>query len=546
MARQQLLPEFVESMDKAGFLVRIDGEKRVDEIPQILAANPTKAVFIEKIKDSEFSFLANAYSNQDMFAWAMECEKAETGLKMAEKSKGRIKWEMVDTAPCKDIILVGDEVDLTKLPMFLHHERDGHAYTNDNLVISKNPDSGIYDWGIYRSMFRTKNEKTFDMTCTSHRARINAMAAAAKGKNIEIAIVIGGPTIDKIASIVGVPADTDDFEVLGNFYGAPAKMVKCETIDCIVPANAELVLECELMALDGWVYDEAPYGEFPGMYGGGLKHNVRVKVKAMTYRKNPIYQHVTIGGLTPWYSDNMLQLPAIEGDLFAALKLAAIDVKEVRCPAGGLSNIAYAKIKPRGAGDAKQALGIMLTCSKQALPKVAMVFDEDVDIWDDQAILAAMAYRYMPGVDTLILNGQNTMTVDPKSIIPGVCSKIGMDCTIPLNDPNIDIAAFDRSAFPDFGPFPEKVKLLTEDELTKEMEVLINSAPQSWYEILKYFYGQPYPLIYKAFGNLRHRLGRINDAPWFRYVFSDTPFAYEAVPASSVPHANGHPPIHNG
>jgi 2,5-furandicarboxylate decarboxylase 1 len=123
-------------------------------------------------------------------------------------------------------------------------------------------------------MFRAKNERGFDMTCTSHRARINAQKAAAKGKNLEIAVVIGAPILDKLAALKGFPPDVDDFEVLGSFYGKAAKLVKCETIDLMVPANAEVVLECELMATEGWVHDEAPFGEFTGMYGGGLKHNV--------------------------------------------------------------------------------------------------------------------------------------------------------------------------------------------------------------------------------------------------------------------------------
>ena len=416
---QQSLVEFVAAMDKAGFLVRIKDEVRVDQVPKLMEANPTKAILVEKVKDTEFSVLANAYSNQEMFAWAMGCDKTRTGLEMVARSKGRVKWETVTTAPCKEVILKGDDVDLTRLPLFLHHDRDGHAYTNDNLFISKHPDTGVYDWGIYRSMFRTKNEKSVDMTCTSHRQRIHAMAAAAKGQNLEVAIVLGGPTIDKIAALAGVTSDTDDFEVLGAFYGAPAKMIKCETIDVMVPANAEIVLECELMALEGLVYDEGPYGEFTGMYGGGIKHNYRLKVRAMTYRKGGIFQHCTIGGLHPWYTDNMLQLPAIEADLFNGLKQGGIDVREVRCPLGGLSNIAYAKIHPLGAGDSKQALGIMLTCSKQGLPKIAMVFDTDVDIWDDQAVLSAQAYRYMPDRDTVRLDGLNTMTVDPKSTTLG-------------------------------------------------------------------------------------------------------------------------------
>jgi 2,5-furandicarboxylate decarboxylase 1 len=84
---------------------------------------------------------------------------------------------------------------------------------------------------------------------------------------------------------------------------------------CFVPANAEIVLECELMATEGLTHDEGPYVEFTGMYGGGVKHNYRAKVRAMTYRKGGIYQHATIGGMHPGYTDNMLQLPAIEADL---------------------------------------------------------------------------------------------------------------------------------------------------------------------------------------------------------------------------------------
>ena len=64
-----------------------------------------------------------------------------SGRKIAELAKGRVKPEVVATAPCKEVILKGDDVDLTRLPLFLHHDRDGHAYTNDNLVVTKDPDT---------------------------------------------------------------------------------------------------------------------------------------------------------------------------------------------------------------------------------------------------------------------------------------------------------------------------------------------------------------------------------------------------------------------
>ena len=534
---QQSLPDFVNDMEKAGMLVRIKEEKRVDELPKVMEDNPLKAVLVEKVKDCEFQFLANAYSNQDQYAWAMGCKRSETGQLMTERGKLRIKPVIVETAPCKEVILKGDDVDITKLPMFLHHDRDGNAYTSDNLLVSKDPNTGIYDWGIYRSMFRTKNEKNFDMTCVSHRQRLNAEAAQAKGQNLPLAVVIGGPLVDKIASMTGVPPDTDDFEVLGGFYGHPAKLVKCETIDVVVPANAEIVLEGELITAEGWVHDEGPYGEFTGMYGGGIKHNPRYVVHCMTYRKGAIYQHATIGGSHPWYTDNMIQLPAVEADLFNGLKMAGIDVLEVHCPAGGLSNIAYARIHTIGGGDAKQALAIMLTCSKQGLPKIAMVFDEDVDIWNDDRVSWAMAFRYMPDRDTIIIPQCNTMSVDPKiggdPGKPFYSSRIGLDCTIPLVG-KWDRHAFDCSSAAMLGNPPANVKPMTEQELTTDMAAYIKAAPRSWKEILQEYFGQPYQVIYRAFGNLRHKLGRAGDDPWFRYTFSDRDFAFEPEPPHIV------------
>jgi len=540
---QQSLSDFAQALERAGMLKRISEPTRVDQLAPLLRANPRQAVLVEQVVDSEFQFLANAYSNQDQYAWALGCTKAETGRRLSQLAQGRVKWEVVDSAPCKDVVLKGDDVDLTRLPQFLYHERDGHAYTTDNFVISKDPDTGIYDWGIYRSMFRTCTEKNFDMTCTSHRQRLHGLAARAKGQNLPVAVVIGVPLLDHLAGLQGVPDTTDDFEVLGSFYGHAAQMVKCETVDLVVPANAEIVLEGELMTSEGWVHDEGPFGEFTGMYGGGLKHNVRFVVHCMTYRKGGIYQYATVGGQHPGYTDNMIQLPMIEADLFRGLQDAGIDVVEVRADAPGLSNIAYAKIRPRGGGDAKQALAVMLTCSKQGLPKIAMVFDEDIDIWDDDQVKWAMAFRFMPDRDTLIIPQCNTMSVDPKIADvdhPFSASKIGWDCTIPLVG-NWDPHNFDRCLEADLGAPPATVTPMTEAQLSADMEAFIKAAPRAWKDILERYLGQPYPTIYRAFGSLRHRLGRADNAPWYGYTFSDHEFAFGAKPSPAL---SNHDPRH--
>ena len=138
---QQSLPDFVADMEKAGLLLRITDEKRVDELPLLMEANFRKAILVEKIKDCEFSFLANAYSNHEQYAWALGCDRAGIGARIAELAKGRVKPEVVPTAPCKEVMLKGADVDISRLPLFLHHDRDGHAYTSDNLVVTKDPDS---------------------------------------------------------------------------------------------------------------------------------------------------------------------------------------------------------------------------------------------------------------------------------------------------------------------------------------------------------------------------------------------------------------------
>src|SRR5262249_22804765 len=252
---------------------------------------------------------------------------------------------------------------------------------------------------------------------------------------------------------------------------------------------------------DGCTTRGPTYGEFTGMYGGGMKHNPRVVIYCMTYRKGAVYQYATIGGAHPRYTDNMVQLPAIERDVFNGLEQGGIHVLDVRCPAAGLSNIAYAKIQPQGGGDAKQALAIMLTCSKQGLPKVAMVFDADVDIWDDNRVTQSLAYRFMPDRDTLIIPQCNTMSTDPKLSEPDkpfYASKIGLDCTIPLVG-NFERHSFDWSTACDLGELPVDVRPMTEEAMIEDMRAFIQAAPRSWKEILQKYHGQSYPIIYRAF-----------------------------------------------
>jgi 4-hydroxy-3-polyprenylbenzoate decarboxylase len=522
---QATLKNWIDTLDKAGLLRRYTDEKRVDELPQLMEANPDQAIFVEHVRDCPFPFLANGYSSRAMWGLALDCDPKQVALEVSRRTGLQRKAELVNTAPCKDVILKGKDVDLTLFPLFQHHPRDGHAYLNDTRIVSHNPDSGLINDGIQRLMYRSPTMTNVDMRARRHHGSINASRYHELGKDMPIAVCIGGPTLDMIASMMSSPG-VDKWDMLGGFRGEPARIVKCETNDLTVPVNAEIVLEGRVITSEDEIHDEGPYGELMGSYGPGLPHNWAVVIDCITYRRGAIYQHSTIGGLHPGRTDNYAFQPTIEGDLHVALQTSGLLVQNVHLPPGGGGNIAYASIKTRGGGDAKQALALILAGSRQWMPKVAYVFDDDIDIYNDERVKWAQAWRYDPETGTVIMPGQNAL-MDPSLVeLPVHMTKIGFDCTIPLVG-HVDRWGYDAATVTEPIAQPPNPRPLSEDELTQEMEKFIREKPRTWLEVLENFAGQPYPVVYRSFGRLRPKLGRVaDDNPAFPYTFSDSDFVY--------------------
>ena len=177
---------------------------------------------------------------------------------------------------------------------------------------------------------------------------------------------------------------------------------------------------------------------------------------------------------------------------------------------------------PRG-GDANNALTLMLTCSQQSVPKVAYVFDEDVDIYDPDRVQWAFAFRDNPERGTTILPRQNANALDPSLTTftpPFHVSKIGFDCTIPLDK---EVHRWAYAVAEMVPPLDQsRPSEMSEEDLAGDMERFIKERPRAWIEIVKNYAGQPYPVLYRAFGRLRPRLGRlVDEAPYFPYVLLD-------------------------
>jgi UbiD family decarboxylase len=521
------LRQWVAELDNAGLLYRHQDEARVDELPQLMEEHPDRAVFVERVRDCAFPVLANAFGSEQMCALALGCDRRRIAAEVGERAAAHCPAEVVDTAPCKEVVVCGDEVDLTVFPLFSHHLLDGQAYINCGRIVTRDPGTGVQSDAIHRTMFRTPNLLSIDMRDLNHEGSMNARRNNDAGQDTPLAVCVGGPTLDVISSMMRQPEHAiDAWDKLGGFLGGPAQMVKCQTNDLTVPANAEIVLEGRLITSEGMDHDEGPYGEYTGTYNRDLAHQWNAVIDCITYRNDAIYQHCTIAGQHPGRTDMYVWSAAVEGETYMELKHAGIHVLDVHVPAASCSNIAYARIRQVSGGDSKQALATMLAATRQWMPKLAYVFDEDVDIFDDDRVKWAQAYRYNPGTDTILLPGQNVIALDPSVMQdhpPFSTTKIGLDCTIPLNGDRDKFAV--ATVSPPIDQPASAAAPPDEGALVEQMTAFIKQAPRTWYEILQRFAGQPYPPVYRAFGKLRPNLGRRVDlGPDFPYTFSQTEF----------------------
>ena len=515
------LRDWIEVLEANDLLYRVKEEVPIQQLASIIAQNTQKATLFENIADYDMPLVANTFSNRDMMKLALETDEEHIMQALDQRTERRIDPVYLDSGPCQEVVITADDVNLAALPLHFQHDLDAAPYISASVFVSKDPQHQVHNMGVYRMMYRKRNETGVDVTAP-HKMRKYCQQAFEKGQPLEVAVLLGLPTIDIMSCMAPSPFDVDEFEVLGGFRGEPVELVKCKTVDLYVPANAEIVLEGEIQPV-GWTEDEGPYGEFTGTYGAGLKWNPTVKIKAITHRKNPIFHSATHGGMYPGWTDVHVIFPIIEHDLYKAMRSAGIDVRAVRVIPAAACNWAVASIKTLSAGDSKNALALMLAASKQAMPKFAVVVDEDIDIFSDEQLYWAMTWRTQPHEDMMILRDMKAVPLDPSlpsTMPPVTTSKMGWDATIPVGKNRADYAP----CFP--LPFDADAEVqragLSEAELESEIVSFIKSnAPCHFNDILKGFNGNKHRAILEAFGRIRERdlLGRDEDG---RYVLQES------------------------
>jgi 4-hydroxy-3-polyprenylbenzoate decarboxylase len=305
------------------------------------------------------------------------------------------------------VILRGGEVDLFAFPAPMLHEGDGGRYIGTwDLVVSRAPDTGWTNWGIYRFMLHGPRTMTGFPRPTSHLGKVLQEQFVPKGKPMPIAVVIGADPLCHLAACATFPLGSDESALAGGMRGAPVELVRCETSDLLVPATAEIVLEAEV--LPDRVSLEGPYGEYPGYRTGEMGNGILCRVNAITHRRRPTLTVDATG-----YKDDSAIITSMTGALTIKRRLErhGIPVAEVYVPPEGAVHVAVVSVT-RGGADVTRKILETLTSRRALLSKIFVV-ETDVDPFDEEAVLHAFATQCHPARGIHVVQyegGANTLT----------------------------------------------------------------------------------------------------------------------------------------
>src|SRR6188472_716107 len=386
------------------------------------------AVVFDNIKGSQIPCVTNVHASFPRLAMAIglpiDATPRDFVLEYMRREENPIPPRLVsnDEAPCKEVILTGDDVDLTIFPSLKYHELASETM--------KDPDTGVPNVGIYRLQVKSKNKMGIQISETAHGHYI-MQKNIKRGQPTQMAVFNGVHPAVELGCLSFTGIDVDEFSIAGAMVGEPLELVKCETIDVQVPAWAEIVLECEIHPTER--EPEAPFGEYPGTYGPE-RNNPVVYVKAITMRKNAHYLSSFVG-----HRDNLLLSGVTRNSqIYKTCRIASGAVKSVYVPPSGRSRyICYVQMEKLIEGDPKNAA--MAAFTADPFLKYVVVVDDDVDITNDSDVLHAIATRVRWDYDAFQVTYSRGSPLDPASYDPAggshLVTKVGIDATRKANYP---------------------------------------------------------------------------------------------------------------
>jgi UbiD family decarboxylase len=405
---------FLNELDKTHDLMHVKREVSTRyEIAALAHKLEDRTMVFERVRESkQYRVAIGVCSTRSSLARALEVGKDQLLGRILESIESPRPFSVVGNAPCQEV--VEDEVDLNKIPILTHYERDGGPYTTASIVVIKDKELG-YNASYHRLMLIGKDR-------VAVRILPRHLEEFIKRGNREIGISLGNHPAFLFASAVSCEIGKSELAIANSL--CEMSFVRCMTNDALVPAECELVLEGVIT--DEFV-DEGPFPDITGAYDIIRKQRV-IRINRVTHRTNPIYQAILPGGA----EHRLLMGMPREATIFREASKVCNCV-DVRLTAGGSSWLhAVVKIRKEKEDDGRNALEAAFRGHPSL--KHAIVVDDDIDIDDLNDVEWAVATRTQMNQDMVLKPNEYGSSLDPSAdqVTRKTC-KAGLDATIPLN-----------------------------------------------------------------------------------------------------------------
>ena len=395
-------------------------------------------LFCEKVQGSETAVVINAQASRRLMAMALQCDPRELARTFSERQEKPIPPVEMINAPVHEVLQTGDEVDLSKVPILTHYDVNAAPYITAGIVVAVDPDTGVRNTSYNRLMMAGKSELRIFMAVGRHLWTLHDKLER-RNQPLPIAIVIGVHPLFSLGAQAFTPATEDEYAVIGGMMGEPLRLVKAKTVPIQVPADAEMIIEGEI--LPHVRRTEGPFGEFTG-HAVSQDERPVIKVTAITHRRGGIVEDFWPGHMDHW---NLGSIPK-EGSVYNVIKKNIPGIKGIHLAASGCGRcICYISIKKEFENEPNKA-GMQAFVEMPNL-KLAVIVDDDVDAFNEREVLWAVATRVHWDKDIEIIREVQSFRGwlgDTVAIV---------DATIPLKSKSewparneIEPAAFERVA----------------------------------------------------------------------------------------------------
>ena len=418
---------FIEDLRKSGRLTEIDRPISKEYEAAILAHETKGPVFFKNVDGSKA--IMNLLGSREELGQMLGVPKEEIIQRLADISADG-KVVVVKDSPTKEVAIEEKDVDLTKLPIMKHFEKDGgNGYITAGIVVSEY--DGEKNASIHRLMVVDKNTLAARLVPPRHTFVLHKKVAE-KGEKLPVAIVLGADPVITYASTTRVPI-SKEFEYAAALRGAPVELFECG--NGIKVPHAEYVLEGYIDPTE--CVSEGPFVDITGTYDH-IRPEPVIKITKIYHRKDPIYH-----GILPAGAEHLLMMGVpYEPKIYKAVS-EVTTVKNVVLTEGGCCYLhAVVQIKKQTEGDAKNAM--MAAFAAHTSLKHVVVVDEDIDIFNPDDVEFAIATRVKGDMDTMIVTNVRGSSLDPRGEPDGTTTKVGVDATKVLKNKE----DFERAKFP--------------------------------------------------------------------------------------------------